>query len=121
MQRKKYKSVDEYIKDFPSLKSELNKLRSAIKKTAPKVVEKISYNIPAYHLNGYLVYFAAYEKHIGFYPGAAAIIVFRKELSNFKLSKGTVQFPINKPIPLSLVKKIVQFRIIKNLEMKKAY
>lgn len=113
---KSFKTVDAYIASFPkSVQANLKKLRRAIKERAPGCEEKISYGMPGYKLNGMLVYFAAYAKHIGFYPGPAAIVAFKKELAPYKLSKGTVQFPMDKVIPLAIVKKIVKFRVKENL------
>lgn len=116
----KFKSVDDYVSCFPEETQELmQQLRTLIKKTAPKAEECISYNIPAYKLNGMLVYFAGYKTHIGFYPTSSGIRVFEKELKDYKTSKGTVQFPLENGIPTALVKKIVQFRMKENLEKKK--
>ena len=113
----KFKSVDEYISAMPEhTKDKLHQMRSTIKKAAPKAEEVISYNMPAYKLNGMLVYYAAYNKHIGFYPMAAAIQAFKKELSGYKGAKGSIQFPINEPLPLKLISKIVKYRIKENLE-----
>lgn len=120
----KFKTVDEYIATFPAkTKIVLKKLRTAIKQTAPKAEEKISYNMPAYKLNGILVYFAGHEKHIGFYPTSSPIKVFKNELVGYKTSKGAIQFPIEKSIPITLVKKIVKYRINEDLlkaKMKKS-
>jgi len=116
--RTKFKTVDEYFSMFPvSTKSILMKMRETIRQAAPEAEELISYNIPAFKFRGrVLVYYAAYEKHIGFYPTASPMRVFEKELADYKTSKGAVQFPIGKPIPTSLVKKIVKFRMKENLE-----
>src|SRR5512145_406013 len=106
-----YKDIDQYIALFPKEVQEvLGKLRSTIKETAPDATEAISYGIPTFKLNGNLVHFAAYKNHVGFYPGAEAIVVFEKELAPYKQSKGTVQFPIEEPIPYDLVKRIVEYR-----------
>jgi uncharacterized protein YdhG (YjbR/CyaY superfamily) len=106
------KSIDEYIQSFPRhIQSKLEELREVIKDLAPQAQEKISYQIPTFFLNGNLVHFAAYTNHIGFYPGSAAINVYKAELSKYKLSKGTIQFPLTEPIPLNLIKKIVKFRV----------
>lgn len=111
------KNTDEHIAGFPSpVKERLEKLRAAIKKAAPKAEETISYGIPTFKQNGNLVHFAGYKNHIGFYPGAGGIEAFKKELSVFETSKGTVQFPHNKPLPLGLVGQIVKFRVMQNNE-----
>jgi uncharacterized protein YdhG (YjbR/CyaY superfamily) len=111
------KNVDEYISQFPAeVQVSLNKLRKTIKAAATKAEEMISYQMPAYKYNGMLVYFAAYKNHIGFYPTGSGIEAFKKELSAYKGAKGAVQFPIDKPIPLALITKIVQFRVQANLE-----
>jgi uncharacterized protein YdhG (YjbR/CyaY superfamily) len=114
---KKPKNTDEYISWFPlETQKQLEQLRATIKKAAPKAEELISYGMPAYKLNGMLVYFAAYAKHIGFYPTSSGIDAFKKEISVFKWSKGAVQFPIDKPLPIGLITKIVKFRVKFNLE-----
>ncbi len=116
-----FTNTDEYIAMFPAdIQAMLQKLRSAIKKAAPGAEEVISYKMPAFKLNGMLVWFAAYKEHIGFYPTASPIKVFKKQLSAYKTSKGAIQFPIDKPIPLALVKDIVKFRLSENLERSKA-
>jgi uncharacterized protein YdhG (YjbR/CyaY superfamily) len=120
--RIQYKTIDEYIARFPkNVRGILEELRRVIKETAPAVEETISYGIPTLDLNGrHLVHFAAYKHHIGFYPGGASgIEAFKKELSPYKTSKGTVQFPLDKPIPFDLVKKIVKFRVKENESTKK--
>ena len=114
-----YASIDEYIRGFPKdVQDKLQKLRHVIRKAAPDAQERISYRIPAFYLNGNLVYFAAYAKHIGFYPTASGIASFTKELSAYKSSKGAVQFPMDKPLPLDLVKKITEFRAQENRKKK---
>lgn len=113
-------NVDEYIAMFPNdIQEILKKLRKTIKKAAPDAEEVISYRMPAYKYHGILVYFAAYKNHIGFYPTSSGIETFKKELSAFKGSKGTVQFPIDETLPLKLISKIVEFRVHKNLEGEK--
>ena len=105
-------SVPEYIARYPaSVQKSLKKLRATIKKAAPKAKEVISYGIPAYKMDEPLVYFAAYAKHIGFYPTSTGIKAFPKELAKYKTSKGAVQFPIDEEIPWTLVTKIVKHRI----------
>jgi uncharacterized protein YdhG (YjbR/CyaY superfamily) len=108
----KFTSTDEYLSVFPvQTKKVLQEIRSIIKKAAPDAEEVISYNMPAYKLNGILVYFAGYENHIGFYPTASGIEAFRKEISSYKNSKGAVQFPLGEPLPADLITKMVQFRV----------
>lgn len=114
-----YRTIDEYIIKFPpNVQNILQKIRQLIKDLAPKAKETISYQIPTFKLNGNLVHFAAYKNHIGFYPTPSAIKEFKKELAIYKLGKGTIQFPINQPIPYDLIKKIVKFRINENLRTK---
>jgi uncharacterized protein YdhG (YjbR/CyaY superfamily) len=115
--RKKFETIDEYITTFPrNVQEILEKLRKVIRESAPETEETISYAIPTFKLNGKnLVHFAAYNKHIGFYPTSSGIEAFKKELSHYKTSRGTVQFPIDKPIPYNLVKKIVRYRVKENL------
>ncbi len=109
--------TDAYIAGYPKeTQKNLKLLRAAIKKAAPQAEEVISYGMPAYKWNGMLVYFAAYEKHIGFYPGSSGIAAFKKELASYKTSKGTVQFPVEEPVPLPLVARIVKFRLKENQE-----
>ena len=111
------KNVDEYIKAFPpSVHGNLNKLRQTIKAAAPQAEEIISYRMPAYKYHGRLVYFAAYKNHIGFYPMSGTISAFKKELSDYKGAKGSVQFPHDKPIPFGLVSKMIKFRANQNEE-----
>jgi len=111
-------SIDEYIKTFPKeVRKILQELRTRIRTVAPDAGEKISYGIPTFVLNGNLVHFAAYDKHIGFYPTSSSIRAFKKELSGYKTAKGTVQFPIDKPLPLVLIKKIVKFRVAENTKI----
>jgi uncharacterized protein YdhG (YjbR/CyaY superfamily) len=108
----KYKDIDNYIASFPEdIQMVLDKMRAIIKKAAPKSVEVISYGMPAFKVNGVLVYFAAWKTHIGFYPTSSGISAFKKEFVTYKSSKGAVQFPIDKPLPAVLITKIVKFRI----------
>ena len=110
-------TVDEYIAGFPSdIQDPLQRIRQTIKQAAPDAVERIAYQMPTFALNGNLVHFAAYKSHIGFYPTPSAIKKFRKELSIYKGSKGAVQFPLDRPIPLDLIAEIVRFRVEENLE-----
>jgi len=108
-------AVDEYISAFPkNVQTLLTGLRKTIKSAAPGASEQISYQMPAFFLDGILVWFAGYKKHIGFYPKANGIGAFKKELSVYKQAKGSVQFPIDKPLPLTLIRKIVKFRVSEN-------
>jgi uncharacterized protein YdhG (YjbR/CyaY superfamily) len=117
----KFKTVDEYLSALPAnTKLILKEVRKTIKQAAPQAEELISYNIPAFTLHGRLVYYAAFKNHIGFYPVSSAIKAFQKELSDYKTSKGAIQFRIERPIPLGLITKIVKFRVQENLEKAKA-
>ena len=110
-----YKTIDEYIRTFPSdIQNILEKMRQTVHEVAPQAVETISYQMPAFKLNGVLVYFAAHKNHLGFYPTSSGIAAFKKELAPYKFSKGAVQFPLDKPVPFALVKKIVSFRVKEN-------
>ncbi len=109
-------SMDEYIESFPqNIQDILNELREAIKEAAPEAKEKISYQMPTFYLNGNLVHFAAYSKHIGFYPAPSGIEAFKEQLSKYKGAKGSVQFPFDEPLPLELIKLIVKFRVNENM------
>jgi len=113
----KFKTVDEYISTVPQqVKGLLKEFRKTIQKAAPQAEEVISYNMPAFKLHGMLVWYAAWKEHIGFYPTPSALEVFKKELLAYKGAKGSVQFPIDKPLPLNLVTKIVKYRVKENLE-----
>jgi len=115
-----YKTIDEYIKTYPTnIQSILEQMRKTIQKAAPEASEAISYQMPAFKLNGNLVYFAAFKNHIGFYPTSSGIEAFKQELSPYKTSKGAIQFPLDKPLPCDLVEKIVLFRVKENLAKKK--
>jgi len=112
-----FQTIDAYIKTFPKdVQKILQGLRATIRAVAPDAGERISYGIPTFTLNGNLVHFAAYKKHIGFYPASSGIRAFRKELSVYKTSRGTVQFPIDRPLPLPLINKIVKFRVLENIK-----
>ena len=109
--------VDLYISAFPGeVQIHLEHLRAAIRNAAPETEEVISYQMPAYKFHGILVHFAAYKNHIGFYPGAAGIEAFKKELSAYKGAKGSVQFPHGTPLPLELISQIVEYRAFQNNE-----
>jgi uncharacterized protein YdhG (YjbR/CyaY superfamily) len=108
-------TVEEYISRFPpKVKAKLKKMRSVIKAAAPGAVEKIGYGMPAYKLNGDLVFFAAFDRHIGFYALPGAMVVFKKELSRYKSAKGSVQFPLDEDPPYELIEEIVKFRVKEN-------
>jgi uncharacterized protein YdhG (YjbR/CyaY superfamily) len=111
------KNIDEYISDFPAdVQKRLQEIRTTIQKAAPDAGETINYAIPTFTLNGNLVHFAGYKNHIGFYPTPSGIEAFKKELSVFEGAKGSVQFPLDKSLPLGLISKIVKFRVKENLE-----
>jgi uncharacterized protein YdhG (YjbR/CyaY superfamily) len=111
----KPKDVDEYIAQYPpDVQQILTRIRAVVKDAAPQAVEKLSYQMPYYALNGRLVYFAAFKHHIGFYPMASGIEAFKDELSAYKGAKGSVQFPLDRPIPYDLIRKIVLFRVAEN-------
>ncbi|NBD25673.1 iron chaperone [Paenibacillus glycinis] len=112
-----YATIDAYIAMFPpDVQAELQALRQVIRASAPDAKEKIAYRMPAFELAGSLVYFAAYKKHIGFYPTSSGIAAFKEELSAYKGSKGAVQFPIGQPLPHELIRRIVEYRVAENLE-----
>ena len=110
-------TIDEYIISFPlEVQKLLMELRIAVKEAAPLAEEKISYRMPSFKYKGMLVYFAAYKNHIGFYPLAAGIEAFKDKIMKYNTSKGTVQFPLDKPLPVKLIKQIVKFRVKENLK-----
>ncbi len=116
-QKNKYETIDEYIKTFPKdVRNILEKVRQAIKESAPGAEEAISYQMPTFKLNGNLVHFAGYKNHIGFYPTPSGTEAFKKEIAVYRAGKGSIQFPIDKPIPISLIKKIVKFRVKESAE-----
>jgi uncharacterized protein YdhG (YjbR/CyaY superfamily) len=112
-----YASIDEYIQSWPAdVQKKLTQIRKLVKSVAPEAEEKISYQMPAFFLNGNLVYFSAFKNHIGFYPGSGQIVFgkFKKELEKYKSGKGSVQFPLDEPLPLALIKGIVKYRAEEN-------
>lgn len=112
--------IDAYIANFPNdVREILQKIRATIKEAAPEAEETISYQMPTFRLKGNLVHFAAYKNHIGFYPTPSGIEEYKDELSVYKGAKGSVQFPLDKPIPYDLISKIVKFRVAENLEKAK--
>lgn len=121
MAKKDYKTVDEYIATFPEDVQEiLGKIRQTIQEVVPDAEEVVSYQMPAFKLNGMLVWYAAWKKHIGLYPRTAAMeTTFKKELAEYEGSKGTIKFPLNKPVPFDLIGRIALYRAIENLEKSK--
>lgn len=120
METKKPSNIDEYIGAFQSHVQEiLEKVRTTIQKAAPDAKEKISYAMPAFEQNGILVYFAAFKNHIGLYALPSGHEAFKQELSKYKSGKGSVQFPLNEPMPFDLITRIVKFRVKENLEKAK--
>lgn len=113
-----FASIDEYIATFPEdIQKILQELRAAIKAAAPDAKEKISYQMPAFALKGNLVYFAAWKNHIGFYPASSGVReAFKDELSSFEGTSGSVHFPFDKPLPLKLIRDIVEFRVLEDLQ-----
>jgi uncharacterized protein YdhG (YjbR/CyaY superfamily) len=110
--RRQFETIDEYIATFPKdVRILLEAMRKAIRLSAPGAEETISYQMPTFRLNGNLVYFAAFKNHIGFYPTSSAVEAFKKELSPFETSRGTIKFPLDRPIPIALVKRIVKYRV----------
>ena len=119
--KKKFQTIDEYIAAFPQeIQDILQELRVTIQQAAPEATEKISYQMPTFFLKGNLVHFAAYKNHIGFYPAPSGIEAFKAELSSYKGAKGSVQFPINEPLPLELISRITKFRVAENMAKAKA-
>jgi len=118
--RGQYETIDEYIETFPKdVQAILRKMRQTIRDAAPGAVEAISYQMPTFKLNGRnLVHFAAFKSHIGFYPIPSGIEAFKEELSPYKQGKGSVQFPLDRPMPYGLVERIVRYRVKENLEKK---
>ena len=109
-------TIDEYVAGFPpDVQKVLQKIRMTIHEAAPDATEKISYQMPTFYLMGNLVHFAAFKEHIGFYPVPTGIEKFKKELSVYKQGKGSVQFPLDEPMPYDLISKIVKFRVKENL------
>jgi uncharacterized protein YdhG (YjbR/CyaY superfamily) len=115
-----FSTIDDYIASYPKeVQRKLAQLRTLIKQVAPKAEEKISYQMPAFYLNGILVWFAAHSNHIGFYPKASGIAKFKRELSRYKSAKGTVQFPLDDPLPVELIKRMVKFKVEENVKKSK--
>jgi uncharacterized protein YdhG (YjbR/CyaY superfamily) len=120
MDIKKPANIDEYIGAFPNnIQEILEKVRATIQEAAPDAKEKISYSMPAFEQNGIVVYFAAFKNHIGLYALPTGHEAFKEELSQYKSGKGSVQFPLNQPMPFDLITKIVKFRVKENVEKAK--
>lgn len=112
-----YQTIDEYVLLFPpNVQEILNNIRNLIREEAPDATEKISYQMPTFALYGNLVHFAAYTNHIGLYPTPTGMEAFQKELSIYKRGKGSVQFPLDKPLPYDLIREIVKFRVRESIE-----
>ena len=119
---KTWGSIDDYIESQPAaVQKKLTSIRRLVHQVAPEAQEKISYQMPAFALDGNLVYFAAHANHIGFYPGSANVVftTFKKELARYKSGKGSIQFPLEEALPLELIKRIVKFRVEENARKKK--
>ena len=115
--KKTFETIDEYISQFqPEVQEKLHALRKVVKEVVPNAVERISYQMPTFALNKNLVHFAAFKNHIGFYPGVSGIAAFKQELSVYKGAKGSVQFPLNEPLPFDLIKKIVKYREVEDIK-----
>ncbi len=115
------KNIDEYIATFPKeVQSILQLVRTTIRKAAPEAEETINYQMPTFKLHGNLVHFAGYKSHVGFYPAPSGIEAFKKQLSVYKGAKGSVQFPLDQPMPLELISKIVKFRVKETMEKEKS-
>jgi uncharacterized protein YdhG (YjbR/CyaY superfamily) len=113
-------NIDAYIAEFPKdIQKKLSDMRAVIRKAAPEAGEAIKYSMPTFTLHGNLVHFAAFKNHIGFYPAPRGIEAFKKELSRYEGSKGTIKFPLDSPLPLALIGRIVKFRVKDNLEKAK--
>jgi uncharacterized protein YdhG (YjbR/CyaY superfamily) len=117
MESNKAKTIDEYIANCPKgVQKKLKELRATIKAAAPDATEKISYQMPTFYLKGNLIHFAALKNQIGFYPTPSGVQAFIKETAKYASTKGAIQFPLDEPLPLKLVGKIVKFRVKENLE-----
>lgn len=118
-----FDSVDSYIKSQPvNVQERLVEMRKIVKQLAPDAVESISYDMPAYKLNGKpLVYFAGFKEHIGFYPIPSGVEAFKKDFVDYKTTKGGIQLPLNKPLPTDLIKKVIEFRVAENATAKEGY
>jgi len=121
MEKQTYHSIDEYIELHPAdVQKKLQELRAVIQSCAPQATEKISYQMPTFYLNGNLVYFAAFKDHISLFPTPSGTEAFKKEIASYIHAKGTIQFPLDRPMPMDLVRKIVKFRVAENLKKAEA-
>jgi uncharacterized protein YdhG (YjbR/CyaY superfamily) len=119
--KKGFTSIDEYIEAFPQETQKiLKEIRATIKAAAPQAEEKISYQMPTFFLNGNLVHFAAFKNHIGLYPTPSGTEAFKEEIVQYKSAKGSIQLPLDEPMPLELISRIVKFRVTENLQKVKA-
>lgn len=119
---KNFQNIDDYIANFPEdVQKVLEQVRVTIQKAAPQAEEAISYQMPTFKLNGNLVHFAAWKNHIGFYPTPSGTKEFQKEIAKYVFAKGSIQFPLNEPMPLALITKIVNFRVKENEGKKKKF
>lgn len=113
-------TIDAYIADFPNdVRKLLTQMRTAIGEAAPKATEAISYGIPTFKLNGNLVHFGGFKNHVSFFPGSSGVAAFKKELKEYVVTKGTIQFPLDKKLPIGLIKKITKYRVKENEAKKK--
>lgn len=116
---KQYNNIDEYIANFPEdVQAKLQQIRKAIVAAAPEAKEKIAYGIPTFTLNGNLIHFGGYDTHFGLYPGSAGVAEFKERLKDYETSKGTIRFPLDKPLPLDLIHDITIFCVMKNVARK---
>lgn len=114
---RQFTTIDEYMETFPQdVKTRLQMIRQAIREIAPEAEETIKYRMPTFTLHGNLVHFAAFKHHIGFYPTPSGTETFKKELSAYKTAKGSIQFPLDQPLPMPLIRRIVKFRVKENRE-----
>ncbi len=119
--KKSFTSIDEYIESFPKETQKiLREIRATIKAAAPQAEEKISYQMPTFFLNGNLIHFAAFKNHIGLYPTPSGTEAFKEEIAKYKAAKGSIQLPLDEPMPLNLISRIVKFRVAENLQKAKA-
>jgi uncharacterized protein YdhG (YjbR/CyaY superfamily) len=121
MKSKQATDIDDYISRFPpSIRKVLKEVRATVQGAAPRAEEAISYQIPTFKLKGNLVHFAAFENHLGFYPTSSGVARFKADLASYKTAKGSIQFPLDQPIPRGLIRRIVKFRVKENLERDRA-
>jgi uncharacterized protein YdhG (YjbR/CyaY superfamily) len=121
MAKTNFKNIDDYVSTFPAdVQKVLQEIRRTIQKAAPQAEEAISYQMPTFKLNGNLVHFAAWKNHVGFYPTPSGTSEFQKEISEYVFAKGSIQFPLDEPMPLGLITKIVKFRVKESQEKQKA-